>query len=95
MPEVRFRVRWPDASETLCYSPSRAITECVAVGVPYAPAEFARLCRGALEYGSERVRLKYGYGCGHAALQADDIDRHAERFVDWPDARVIVEAFVA
>jgi uncharacterized repeat protein (TIGR04042 family) len=94
MPEVRFRVRWPDDSVTECYSPSREIGASLSVGTPYPPAEFARRCREGLERGSERVRMKYGYGCGHAALQAEEIDRLAARFADWPEARVLVEAFL-
>ena len=47
----------------------------------------------ALEHGSERVRQKYGYGCGHAAVQIRTIEQLAKPFLDDPQARVVVESF--
>jgi uncharacterized repeat protein (TIGR04042 family) len=93
MPEVHFRVRWPDGSLERCYSPSRTIKEYLRAGASYPLADFVARCRAALERGSERVRQKYGQGCGQAAAQIADIERTAGRF-DAHDAaaRVTVEA---
>ena len=55
--------------------------------------EFVRLSRAALGIASERVRQKYGMGCGHALAQIAEIERIAARFADRPDARVTVESF--
>jgi uncharacterized repeat protein (TIGR04042 family) len=90
MPEVHFRVRWPDGSSARCYSPSRAVKEFLRPGASYAVTEFVALSRAALERGSERVREKYGYGCGQAAAQIAEIERTAAQFD--ARARVTVEA---
>ena len=95
MPEVRFRVRWPDRTESLCYSPSRVVTEHLAQGASYPLDQFVELSTAALEAGSRRVAEIYGMGCGHAAWQSEEIRRQAERFRDWPEATVTVEEFVA
>ncbi|HEV7442244.1 MAG TPA: MSMEG_0570 family nitrogen starvation response protein [Steroidobacteraceae bacterium] len=93
MPEVHFRIRWPDQSETRCYSPSTTIMQFLTAGRSYPLNEFLTLSRQALEHGSERVRQKYGYGCGHAQLQIAEIERVAIRFADSPAACVSVVNF--
>jgi len=93
MPEVHFRVRWPDRSASRCYSPSRTIKEFLGAGQSYPVTEFVAISRAALERGSERVRRKYGFGCGHAAMQIAIIESFAKRFADQPDAQVTIEAF--
>ena len=92
MPEVHFVVRWPDGSAQRCYSPSRVIKDYFTPGESYVLTDFVQRSRAALGLASERVREKYGYGCAHAALQIEEIERAAGRF-DGPDARVRVEAF--
>lgn len=92
MPEVHFVVRWPDGTAERCYSPSRVIKEYFTPGESYALPDFVQRSRVALDLASERVREKYGYGCAHAALQIEEIERAASRY-DGPDARVRVEAF--
>ena len=93
MPEMHFRVRWPDGSAQRCYSPSLVIKDFFVPGESYRLADFVERSRTALEIASERVRLKYGYGCGHAAHQLAEIERIAAQFDARPDARVTVEAF--
>lgn len=93
MPEIHFRVRWPDQSPMRCYSPSRSIKEALAVGRSYPVADFVAITSEALERGSERVRRKYGFGCGHAAMQVAIIESFAKRFAGLPNAQVTVEAF--
>ncbi|MDB6062164.1 MAG: hypothetical protein JWM78_2267 [Verrucomicrobiaceae bacterium] len=93
MPEVNFRVRWPDASATVCYSPSSTIKDVFVLGKPYAVGEFVAISRNALENASDRVAKKYGYGCAHAQRQIEEIEIRAAEFTDDNAARVVVEAF--
>ena len=59
MPEMRFRVSWPDGSSETCYSPSLVIKDYFAVGQSYALAEFLTRSRTALKVASDRVQAKY------------------------------------
>ena len=93
MPEIHFRIRWPDQSETRCYSPSTTIMQFLTADRSYPLSEFLGLSRKALEHGSERVRQKYGYGCAQAQLQIEEIERLAVRFIDTPAACVSVVDF--
>lgn len=96
MPEVHFRVRWPDGSVLRAYSPSSTIKDAFVAGRAYPLDEFVSLARAALQYASERVARIYGYGCGHAAAQIREIEHIAGRFGDGPAgdaAVVVVEAF--
>jgi uncharacterized repeat protein (TIGR04042 family) len=90
---MRFRVRWPDQSQSNCYSPSLVIKDFFQPGQSYPLAEFVERSRSALAIASERVRQKYGMGCGHAAAQFVEIERTAARFALQPDATVTIEAF--
>ena len=40
MPEMRFRVRWPDESVSTCYSPSLVVKDFLEVGQSYAVEDF-------------------------------------------------------
>lgn len=93
MPETRFRVRWPDQSTSLCYSPSSSIRERLQLAHPYPLAEFVQASRAALEHASRRVAEKYGFGCGQAFAQIAAIEQRAAQFQDQPAATVVVEAF--
>lgn len=92
MPELRFRVRWPDSSVIHAYSPSSTIREALRVGHPYPIGEFVERARAALEHASQRVAQRYGFCCGHAAAQIREIENIARRF-DQPAQTVVVEAF--
>ena len=92
MPEVHFRVRWPDGSVQRAYSPSSTIRDAFVPGQPYPVDEFVQRARVALEYASARVARIHGFGCGHAAAQIRAFEHTATRF-DQPAQRVVVEAF--
>ena len=47
MPEMRFRIRWPDGTPETCYSPSLVIKDYFAVGADYALPEFVARSRTA------------------------------------------------
>lgn len=93
MPVVHFRVRWPDASETRCYSPSSVVRDYLAPGERYALADFMRRTREALGMASERVRAKYGFACSQAMDQLAEIEHIATRFSETAEAQVTVVAF--
>lgn len=93
MPVMHFRVRWPDASETRCYSPSLVVQDFLAPGQRYALEDFLLRTREALGIASERVRAKYGFACSQAMDQLAEIEHIAARFGDAADAEVTVVAF--
>lgn len=92
MPEVHFKVRWPDGSAQRCYSPSRVVRDYLAAGESYALADFLVRSRAALGDASERVRLRHGFACTGAAEQLEAIEHAAARFDPAGEARVTVEA---
>jgi len=94
MPEMRFRVRWPDQSETLCYSPSLIIKDYFNPGDSYELTDFLTRSREALNIASERVRQKFGFTCSSAMSQLDEIETIAARFSGIENAQVVVEAFI-
>ena len=93
MPVMHFRVRWPDQTESRCYSPSLVIEDFFAPGTSYALVDFVGRSREALGIASERVRAKYGFACSQAMDQLAEIESIAERFAGLPDATVAVIAF--
>jgi uncharacterized repeat protein (TIGR04042 family) len=93
MPEMHFRVRWPDGTIENCYSPSLVIKDFFAVGTSYPLAEFVMRSRTALDIASERVKEKYGRRCSRAAAQLARIEAVAQRFTTMPEAAVVVDAF--
>lgn len=95
MPEVWFKVRWPDDATTRCYSPSTIVREHFETGIAYPLAEFLRRSRAAMQAASERVRQTYGYACSSAASQLSEIEHTAARYQGTPDAQVTVEGFDA
>lgn len=93
MPEVRFEVRWPDDSTSLCYSPSSTIRDYFNPGQAYPLKDFLRLSQAALNHASERVRQRYGYACSSAAQQLSEIERQAMAYAASADATVTVLRF--
>lgn len=77
MPEMHFRVKWPDGRVDDCYSPSYVIEEHLAVGALYKVSDFVMRARTALEIASERVRAKYGFACSSALDQLRAIEAAA------------------
>jgi uncharacterized repeat protein (TIGR04042 family) len=93
MPEMRFRIRWPDGTAETCYSPSLVVKDFFSPGESYPLAEFVERSRRALDIAAERVKLKYGFGCSRATAQLARIETGATAFENIPGARVIVDAF--
>lgn len=93
MPAMHYRLRWPDQSESECYSPSLVIKDYFNVGTSYSLPEFLKSIRSATEIASERVRAKYGFACSAANGQLQEIELQAERFEDTPEAKIVVLSF--
>ena len=93
MPAMHFELRWPDDSETRCYSPSLVIKDYFRPGTTYPLTLFMTQVREALNIASERVRAKYGFACLQAMDQLGRIEHTAARFATQPDAQVEVLAF--
>lgn len=95
MPEMHFRIRWPDGAAEACYSPSLVVKDFFVPGQSYPLADFLERSRAALTSASARVQQKYGYACSRAMAQLRRIEAAAKSFSDLPEARVTVEAFEA
>ena len=93
MPIMHFDIRWPDASESHCYSPSLVIKDYLVPGCSYPLPEFLARTTEALNVASERVRAKFGFACSSALDQLGQIERRAVQFSSHPEAQVTVLAF--
>jgi putative flavoprotein involved in K+ transport len=85
MPEMHFRVQWPNGTTEECYSPSWIIEEYLAVGSDYPIADFVERVSVALNIASDRVRQKYGFVCSSALDQLASIHARVESLS--PDVR--------
>jgi uncharacterized repeat protein (TIGR04042 family) len=88
MPAMHYRLRWPDASVSTCYSPSLVIKDYFEPGASYALPEFLQRIREATQIASNRVAAKFGFACSRAADQLVKIESQAARFADQPHARI-------
>lgn len=93
MPEMRFRVRWPDGRRDSCYSPSLVIKDHLVPGESYPLDAFVERSRTALLIASGRVEARYGFPCSLAMGQIRAIESEAARQPRTPDAAVLVEVF--
>jgi uncharacterized repeat protein (TIGR04042 family) len=93
MPEMRFRIRWPDGSSESCYSPSLVIKDFFSPGESYPLTDFVERSRRALNLASERVQAKYGRPCSRAMAQLTRIEGNAAVFAALDGAHVTVDAF--
>jgi len=94
VPELYFRVRWPDGQAQRCYSPSTVIEDYFVAGATYPRPDFLERSRQALSIASDRVRAKYGFSCSSAADQLAEIEAVAAAYLSVPDAAVTVEAIM-
>ena len=90
MPEVRFRIRWPDGSHRVCYSPSTIIMDFVRPGQEFALADFVTVSKAGLDAASGRVAARYGRSCSRAAAEIEAIAHLASN--QDPNGLVLVEA---
>lgn len=80
MPSMHYTLRWPDQTETTCYSPSLVIKDFFTAGTAYPLAEFLPRIREATQIASDRVQAKFGFACSRANDQLADIEQRAARF---------------
>lgn len=80
MPEIRFKIQWPDGTQETCYSPSSIVKAYFEPARDYDLLDFVDRCRTALNIASDRVRLKYGKPCSLAIGQLATIEAKAVRF---------------
>lgn len=93
MPAMHYTIRWPDATESTCYSPSLVIRDFFQPGQSYPLDDFLSRVREATTIASDRVRAKFGFACSMAADQLVTIEARASAFADTPGAQVRVVAF--
>jgi uncharacterized repeat protein (TIGR04042 family) len=94
MPAMHYTVRWPDAQETCCYSPSLVIQDLLTPQTDYPLAEFMRRVREATAIANERVQAKYGFFCSRANDQLAQLEQLEQRFARHDQARVTVLDFL-
>ena len=80
MPEVTFRIRWPDGTEEACYSPSTAIRDHLDAGQSYTLVDFLARSQAGLDLAARRVEAKFGFRCSRADGQAERIRTRAAAF---------------
>jgi uncharacterized repeat protein (TIGR04042 family) len=93
MPAMHYRLRWPDDSESTCYSPSLVIKDYFEPGTSYPLPDFLQRIREASQIASERVMAKFGFLCSRAGDELAGIEQQAARFADRRDASVQVIEF--
>ena len=91
MPEVNFKIQWPDGKQEVCYSPSLVIKKYFEPGKAYTVTDFLAKSREALKIASDRVQKKYGFPCSRALGQIQKIEASAQQYAD--EKRVIVLQF--
>lgn len=88
MPEIHFKIQWPDGTEDTCYSPSLVVKDYFTPESDYSLEDFVTRSRTALQIASDRVKAKYGSPCGMALRQLAQIESAATRYTTFPDPRV-------
>ena len=80
MPEVRFQIEWPDGVQETCYSPSLVVKDYFEPGVAYSLTDFLVKSQTALTIASDRVAAKYGFPCGQALGQLQQIEAKVQHY---------------
>ncbi len=93
MPAMHYRLRWPDGSESNCYSPSLVIHDYFQLGAAYSLPDFLSRLRAATQIASDRVAARFGFACSRAADQLAEIEARSAPFLDTRDARIEMIAF--
>ncbi|ELS03926.1 MSMEG_0570 family protein [Xenococcus sp. PCC 7305] len=80
MPEINFQIQWPDDDIQSCYSPSLVVKQYFTNGTEYELADFVEKSRTALNIASDRVKEAYGFSCGRALTQIQQIEAKASQY---------------
>ncbi|MEM1369563.1 MAG: MSMEG_0570 family nitrogen starvation response protein [Cyanobacteria bacterium P01_H01_bin.15] len=94
MPEIRFKIQWPDGTSEVCYSPSLIVKKYFSSGESYPLSDFVGKARESLTIASDRVQQKYGFPCSLALGQLRKIEQTADRFQELETPIVKVESFI-
>ncbi|HEY9641318.1 MAG TPA: MSMEG_0570 family nitrogen starvation response protein [Coleofasciculaceae cyanobacterium] len=94
MPEIRFQIEWPDGVQETCYSPSLVVKEYFTPEQAYPLEDFLNRSRIALQTASDRVKAKYGFPCGLALGQLNEIETRAAQYQELPQSQVRVIRFI-
>jgi uncharacterized repeat protein (TIGR04042 family) len=94
MPEMRFQIEWPDGSQVVCYSPSLIVKEYFTPDQSYDLLDFVARSQTALTIASDRVKAKYGFPCGLALGQLQEIEATAAKYEGLLQGKVKVIKFI-
>jgi uncharacterized repeat protein (TIGR04042 family) len=94
MPEIRFQIEWPDGSQAVCYSPSLIVKEYFTPDQSYELSDFVARSQTALTIASDRVKAKYGFPCGLALGQLQEIEATATKYEGQLPSKVKVIRFI-
>lgn len=92
MPEVNFKIQWPDGKQETCYSPSLIVKKYFEPGASYTVSEFVEKSRESLNIASDRVQATYGFPCSRAIGQLKKIEQAAQQYKN-PDSDTV--SFIA
>ncbi len=93
MPAMHYTLQWPDASQSVAYSPSLVIEDFLAPGTEYPLDDFLRRVREATAIANQRVHAKFGFECSRASDQLADTEARAAVFSNKADATIRVVSF--
>jgi uncharacterized repeat protein (TIGR04042 family) len=88
MPEIYFKIQWPDGQENTCYSPSLIVKEYFEPHNEYTLDDFVKRSQTALHIASDRVLAKYGMHCSRALAQLQQIETTAAKHQNLLDPKV-------
>ncbi|MEL7068590.1 MAG: MSMEG_0570 family nitrogen starvation response protein [Cyanobacteria bacterium J06634_6] len=88
MPEINFKIKWPNGREETCYSPSLIVKEYFQPGETYTIQDFLGRSRESLQIASDRVHEKYGFPCSRALGQIRRLETAAQPYLDDPEGQV-------
>ncbi len=94
MPEIHFKIQWPDGAQETCYSPSLVVKKYFTPENDYTLEDFVERSRTALNIASDRVKEKYGMPCSLAMRQLAKIETTASQYVDHSQPIVRVLEFI-
>ena len=94
MPEINFKIQWPDGTEQNCYSPSLIVKKYFTPGETYELTEFVEKSRTALNLASDRVQEAYGFPCSRALGQLKQIESKAAKYQQLSEPKVIFIDFL-
>lgn len=94
MPEIRFQIQWPDGSEETCYSPSLVVKDYLQPGETYGLEDFLERSRTALTIASQRVQAKYGFPCGRALGQLQQLEMRCNQYRTLEQPQVNLLRFI-